>query len=129
MKRFWIRRGLRFFAFALLFVTLAGFVIMSLWNALLPTIVDVSAITFWQALGLLVLSRILFGGFRGGGWGGYGRMRHGYWRQRMAERWEKLTPEQRQQMRQQWESRCGRGHYGRRQQTDPQQEEPRTTAI
>ncbi|GAA4412036.1 hypothetical protein GCM10023187_38580 [Nibrella viscosa] len=125
MRRFWIRRSLRFFAFALLFVTLAGFAVMGLWNTLLPAILGVSAITFWQALGLLVLSRILFGGFGRGGWGG--AMRNGYWRQRMAERMEKMTPEQREQMRQQWADRCGRGHYGR--QAQPETDEPKTTAI
>lgn len=119
MKRFWIRRGIRFFAFAVLFTAASGFVTMSLWNALLPVILGVSAITFWQALGLLVLSRLLFGGFRGGGWGGYGRMRHGYWRQRMAERMEKMSPEEREKMRQQWTERCGR--QGRWAQASPQE--------
>lgn len=120
MKRFWIRRGLRFFAFALLFTAAAGFVVMSLWNTLLPTILGVAAITFWQALGLLVLSRILFGGFRGGSWGSYGGIRQGYWRQRMAERWEKMSPEQREQMRQKWGNRCGHGKHERWAQPDPQ---------
>ena len=116
MKRFWIRRGLRFLGFALLFVGLAGLVVMTLWNALLPAILGVSVITFWQALGLLVLSRILFGGFgpRGGGFrGGPGwRGSRADWKQKMSERWESMTPEQREQMKAQWRSRCGEGRRG-----------------
>ena len=110
MKRFWIRRGLRFLGFAILFVGLAGLAVMTLWNALLPAILGVSAITFWQALGLLVLSRILFGGYGRGGWGrggnGPGRSE---WKEKMTERWQRMTPEQREQMKQQWRNKCGDG--------------------
>ena len=80
MKRFWIRRALRFLAFALFAGALIGFAVMTLWNALLPAILGVSFITFWQAMGLLLLSRILFGGFGRGGWrSGPGRSQ---WKQR-----------------------------------------------
>ncbi len=152
MKRFWFRRGLRFLGFALLFVGLTGFVVMSLWNALLPPILGVPVISFWQALGLLVLSRILFGGPRGFGFGwrgGYGPRRFGRrgfgghqfghrefgsrqaWKQKMAERWQQMTPEQREQMKQDWRAKCGswgRSRWGA-QPEQPEQEEPSTTAI
>jgi hypothetical protein len=39
---------------------------MSLWNCLLPEILGVKSITFWQAMGILILSKILFGGFHFG---------------------------------------------------------------
>ena len=44
---------------------IAGFtaIVMLLWNALLPDIFGITTITFWQALGILILSKILFGGF------------------------------------------------------------------
>lgn len=116
MKRFWLRRGLRFFTFALLFISLVGLAVMSLWNALLPAILGVSAINFWQAVGLLALSRLLFGGFRGP-WGrpGFGSG-DGQWKQKMTERWKTLTPEQREKMRQKWGNRCGeRGRRNNRQ--------------
>jgi hypothetical protein len=78
-----------------------GFVLMGLWNWLMPTLFGLKTIGFWQAVGLFVLGKILFGGFRGGG----GR-RH--WRNRMEERWEKMTPEEREKfqegMRGRW---CG----------------------
>ena len=106
MKPFWIRRAARFLIFGTLFVSLVGWVVMALWNALLPQILGVTTITFWQALGLLVLSRILFGGFgRGGGWGGRGPGDPS-WKQKMAERWKNLTPEQREEMKANWKDRC-----------------------
>ena len=131
MGRFRIRLGLRFLGFAILFVGLAGLAVMTLWNALLPTILGVSVINFWQAIGLLTLSRILFGGHRGfgygrGGWrrGGYGPNRAG-WKQKMTERWQNMTPEQREQMKQQWRNKCGDGgrrRWGR----DPKPDQPTT---
>ncbi|WP_192457102.1 hypothetical protein [Musicola keenii] len=92
---------------AVLFVLL-GLLVMSLWNALLPAIIGVKSIDFWQALGLLVLSRILFGGlgFRPGM---FGMARE---RRRMHERWMQMTPEQREAFIQQ--RRDGFSHHGHR---------------
>ena len=50
-----------------LFLALIGEVVMLLWNALLPPLFGWPRVTFWQGLGLLVLCRILFGGFGSGG--------------------------------------------------------------
>lgn len=74
-------------AFAV-FVFVGGEVVRRLWNWLLPSLFGVPAITFWQALGLLVLCRILFGGF---GVHGRGPRRWG--------RWEHMTPEERERFR------------------------------
>ena len=93
MKRFWVLKGLKMLAFAALAVVLLGYVVMSLWNAVLPAVTGLHAIGFLQALGLLVLSRILFGGLRGRGYSG----RH--WRARMQERWLQMTPEERERFR------------------------------
>jgi hypothetical protein len=69
-------------------IAVLGLVVMLLWNWIVPVVfVGGRAIGYLQALGLLVLSRILFGGFRGhGGWRG-----HRHWR-----RWERMTPEERE---------------------------------
>ena len=77
-----------------LFITLGGWVVMSLWNWLLPTLFGWPQVTFWQALGILALSRILFGGF---GFHGSGRSRWG-----RHKEWHKehLTDEERERLRQ-----------------------------
>jgi len=84
----------------LIFMPLALFVfgqiVLHLWNWLIPALFHLPAITFWQGLGLLVLSWLFFGGLRGSGpRSGY---RH-HWRRRMQDRWEQMTPEQREKFR------------------------------
>ena len=90
MTRNWVVKGLKFVLFAALFAAVFGFVVMSLWNWLMPTLFGWHLINSWQAVGLLVLSKILFGGFRGR------PARHIDWRRRMMERWEQMTPEERE---------------------------------
>lgn len=84
--------GLRFVFFGLIFAAVAGFATLALWNALIPAIFGLPAISIWQALGLLVLSRILFGRV-GGGFGH--RMR----KARFVRGLESLTPEERERFR------------------------------
>ena len=48
-------------------ITLFGFVVMWLWNALMPELFGLATLTYWQAVGLLILSKLFFGGFGGGG--------------------------------------------------------------
>jgi hypothetical protein len=74
------------------FIALGGGVVMLLWNWLAPALFELRQINFWQALGLLALCRILFGGF-----GGPHRSNY---RRRMRERWECMTPEERERFRQ-----------------------------
>jgi len=94
-------RFLKFAVFAIIAVAVFGFVVMSLWNWLIPSIIGWHAITYWQALGLLILSKILFSGFRGG------PGRHGHWRGRMMERWGQMTPEEQEKFREGMRMRCG----------------------
>jgi hypothetical protein len=102
MRRKWIL-WLAPFGFAL-FLFLGGEVVLHLWNWLLPALFRFPQITFWQALGLLALCRILFGGFgmRGGGMG------QSRFRRRMAERWDKMSPEERAKFCQGLHGRWGR---------------------
>lgn len=58
-----IIKGLFFAAIGFLILALFGFVVKWLWNSLLPDIFGVKEISYWQGLGLLVLGRLLFGGF------------------------------------------------------------------
>ena len=82
-----------------------SFTVMSLWNWLVPHLFAGMQIDFWEALGLLVLSRILFGGFRGPGGRHFGGWRH----HRMHERWEQMTEEERTRLRERLRHRCGPG--------------------
>ena len=84
-----------------LFVFLFGEVVMHLWNWLLPALFGWRMITFWQGLGLLLLCRILFGSF-----GGHGPKGPGI-RRRMDEKWERMTPEEREKFRHTIRGRCG----------------------
>ena len=91
----------------LIFTAIGGGVVMLLWNWLAPELFGIRLITFWQAIGLLALCRILFGGFGLGGgghrsgrrWRMEGRIRERV-RERMDERWEQMTPEEREKFRQ-----------------------------
>jgi len=104
MRRNRIVRLVKFAPLALVGVAvfgfLFGFVVMNLWNWLMPLLFSLRPITFWQAIGLLFLSRILLGSFRGGS--------RSYWRHRMRQRWEEMSPEEREvfreAMRQRWDS-------------------------
>jgi hypothetical protein len=99
MRSRWMRKGPKIAAIGILAITVFGFVVMSLWNSLVPAIFGGHTIGFWQALGILLLSKILFGGFRGGP----GR----HWRGQMRDRWESMTPEEREKFRQGMAGRCG----------------------
>jgi hypothetical protein len=86
-----------------LFAFIGGEVVMLLWNWLAPTLFGLRQITFWEALGLLALCRILFGGF---GLSGGGHRSNS--RRRMRERLEQMTPEERERFRQGLHDRSGR---------------------
>jgi len=88
-----IKRVLKVLLFVLMAATVFTFAVMWLWNWLIPSLFGLHAVSFWQALGLLVLCKILFGGFYG---------RHGFkgdWRARLIRRWEDMTPEEREKFR------------------------------
>ena len=108
MRRYRFLKVLKIAIFAPFAIAVMTFVVMSLWNALMPAIFAVHAIGFWQALGLLILSKLLFGGFRPYS-GGTPR-----WRRRMMERFEQMSPEEREKFKQGMRRGCGP-----RQNTDP----------
>ena len=89
------------------FIALGGWAVMSLWNWLTPELFGWHTVTFWQALGLLLLCRILVGGF--GLHGGGPRDR---FRDRMRARWEGMTPEERERFRHSWRGRVFGGEGG-----------------
>ena len=72
-----------------------GFITMYLWNWLIPELFNGPYLTFWQTIGLLVLSKILFSGFGKGG-GHHGKPWRPYWK----DRWDKMSPEDRERIKQ-----------------------------
>jgi hypothetical protein len=106
MKSKWIVRAVEILLLVIIVffgvVVGLGEAVLQLWNWLMPSLFGLHPITFWQAVGILALSWILFGkAFLGGR--PYGR----HWRGRMRGRWEHMTPEQREQFRQGMRQRCG----------------------
>ena len=101
MRAHGIRRVLKFVLFAVLGGGIFSFVVMWLWNRLMPALFGLHVLSFWQALGLLILSKILFSGFHG---------RPGFsrdWRMRFIHRWDQMTPGEREAFRAGMRGGCG----------------------
>ena len=86
-------RGIQM-VFGIIILATVSAVVMLLWNLLMPSIFGLTTINYWQALGLFVLSRILFGrlGFGRNHWM-RGRMDHNS----IHNKWMEMTPEQREE--------------------------------
>ena len=107
-KNFFERMGKGKFVFIpvmiVAFLTLITYIIMSLWNNILPEVIHVEQITFWQAAGIFILCKLLFG------FGGMGGPRGGrFKRHQLAEKMKNMSPEEREQFRQ----RMGEHKFGR----------------
>jgi predicted membrane chloride channel (bestrophin family) len=100
MKGYWVVRGLKIALVVALGLIALSVVVMALWNWVVPAVIGWKAIDFSQALGLLVLSRILFGFRMGFGY-------RGHWRGRMAERWARMSAEEREKFSEGMRARCG----------------------
>jgi len=105
MKRNWFLRGLAIAVLVSLAFVLFGFVVEHLWNWVMPAVFGLRTVTWLQALALLVLGKLLFGGFhRHGGCRG----RRG-WKRHMEERWAQMSPEERERFRAGMRGRWGCG--------------------
>lgn len=110
-----IKKGVLFIPLFIGGVFLFSWFVMLLWNAILPdAVTGVKAISFFQAMGILVLSKILFGFNKG--WGGGNRYQ---WKQRMQEKLKNMTPEEREKFKAEWRNRCG-SRWGRTERTETQ---------
>jgi hypothetical protein len=103
MRRRWFYRIPAILLIVIAAVAILSLVVQHLWNWLVPPIVGWHTISFWQGAGILLLSKILFGGFHGRG--------GMHWRHRWAERWEKMSPEERERFSQGMRGRCGGGRW------------------
>ena len=98
-----------------------GAVVMLLWNWLMPTLFGLDVINFWQALGILVLSRILFGGF---GFGHILKRHKHHIGHHIHERWMKMTPEQRKEFIKNRREHFGRGEFFMDEDVPEEQDKP-----
>jgi len=105
MKPRWMVIVLKVVLFLIIAIAGFGAAVYNLWNWLMPALFGLPAISFGQAIGLLALSWLLFGG-----WRGFGGPRHyagRRWRGRMMARWEQMTPEEREKFRERVRRGCG----------------------
>jgi hypothetical protein len=104
MRTRWIIRIVRVIAIVLVIAAVVGFIVMELWNAMIPELFHGPVLGYWQAVGLLLLSRLLlFAGPRGGP-GGWRRNR---WRRQWQNRMANMSPEERARYREEWGRECG----------------------
>ena len=107
MKKWWILKGIKVAIVATLGIFAFGYIVMMLWNWLVPELFHGPVITYIQAFGLLVLFKIFFGGFRGK-WGGgccghgHGWKGRGHWRERCEEKLANMSPEEREKIKEKW---------------------------
>jgi hypothetical protein len=94
-----------------LVIFIGGEVVMHLWNWNLPPLFGWREITFWQAISLFALCRILFGGSGpiGSARSNIRRRMQERWARRMDERCANMTPEERERFRQRMRERWGFG--------------------
>lgn len=108
-----LKHALKIGIFAGLAIAAFGTVTMLLWNWLIPSLFAGPIITFCEALGILLLSKILFGGWKGC-WGCHSHCyggnchsgKHAYWKNKMEKRMQNMTPEEREQFKAKY-ARCG----------------------
>jgi len=120
-RKIYRRRFAMFPVFAIAAALLLGGAVMWLWNAILPSLLNFNPISYWQAVGLLALCRILFGNF-GGRFGGSPRWNRNWqngsednengrspfggppWR----GRWMNMSDDERRLFRDEMRRRCGK---------------------
>lgn len=105
MQNNYKRNPKKFLLFPLFIIAAAllmGAVVMLLWNAILPSLLNINAITYWQAVGLLVLCKILFGNLGPLRHGGGPPFRKPYWK----DKWSGMSDEEKIKFREEWKKRC-----------------------
>ena len=83
------------------FIMAVSTIVMLLWNAILPEVTGFKPLNLWQAAGLLVLAKILFGGF-----GSHRRpWKHSEKREAMHQ-WMNMNEEERAAAKSRWQEYC-----------------------
>ena len=101
-KKFRLQKAIFLLVAIVVFILLLGGIVMLLWNAILPPVLGVKKITFWQAVGLFVLSKVLLGGWPGRGF----KRKYTEKKRRWKEKWMNMSEEERARFKEQWKERC-----------------------
>ncbi|MCX6353105.1 MAG: hypothetical protein NTX03_14790 [Bacteroidetes bacterium] len=112
MKKYWMARALKIGVLVALAALVFSYAVMMLWNALVPELFHGPHITWIQGVGLLILSKILFGGHKGGGWrrggcGCGGGVGGEHWKAKWHEKWQNMNPEEKEKFKKYFGNRCG----------------------
>lgn len=99
--RYKVLKCLKILVMVIVVCVAAGYVVMHLWNWLMPGIFGLRAISFMEAIGLLLLSKILLGGLHRHAGGRPG------WKRHMEERFANMSPEERERLRAGMQGRWG----------------------
>ena len=94
-----------FLPLLLLRVLVSGALVYWLWNWLLPSLLGLHLITYWQAVAFWILCRLLFGSHTA--WKSSHRPQERFWKgERGRGKWMQMTPEERDKFQQEWRNRC-----------------------
>jgi len=104
MKKWWMVQIVKGVVITGVVAVVFGFVVMALWNALIPELFNGPVLTFWQSIGLLLLTHILLRGWMPArhlhGW------RHDRWRKKLDAKLASMSPQERAKFREHWHHRC-----------------------
>ena len=117
MKHWMPLRIAKFVVLAVVFLAVIGWVVMGLWNALIPDLFRGPVLSYWQAVGLLLLAHLLFRG--PGRWRHSGGWRHGFWKHRLQERFASMTPEEQEKFKEDLRRRCGWTPFDEKEKPNP----------
>jgi hypothetical protein len=106
-KVFFVKKAIGILVFVFAFIVGLSFAVMAIWNNVLVPVLHVIVIGFRQALGIIGLANILFGGFPGGRFGGR-RPWNRHIENNLKEKWMHMSPEERERFKERWKGRCDR---------------------
>jgi hypothetical protein len=105
MKKWWLAKIAKVLGILVLATIALGFIVMALWNALVPDLFHGPFLSFGQAVALLLLSHILLRGW--GRWRYSNGWKRGRWKHRFEEKLAAMSPEEQEKFKEEWRRRCG----------------------
>ncbi len=108
MNAWWLKKAAAIVAVTAVTILALGGLVTVLWNALMPDVFGVPALTYWQGVSLLLLTQILLRGV--GRWrASQGPPSRDHWKRKFEEKLASMAPEERERFKEEWERRCGCG--------------------